>query len=233
MDPFRKQRRRQIPSLLSKVPLIILLPVIEMLSRSGAHSHPSLPPHSQRGGSPWKYRTLQVALLLFWPILLLVGVYAIPRRTASPSQGFQIHRTSPQQVPRPRPSPKHVIPSLKRQDPVSAHDLDDWLTGAVHSPPARGASPAAPADEDEDDDADVVSHAIVHASASGTGLVNKYFYRFQNVEISGGKLTVYYDPATLTPPTKELWVDMISGNASTPDLPTMFVIKGDTNTVRW
>ena len=34
-------------------------------------------------------------------------------------------------------------------------------------------------------------------------------------------------------PPGEHWVDMVSGNASTPDLPTMLVVKGDLHKTKW
>lgn len=63
-------------------------------------------------------------------------------------------------------------------------------------------------------------------------MMNKYYYRFQNVVVNRDKITVYYD-ANFTPPTKEHWVDFISGNTTDPAPPTMLVIKGDLHTEKW
>lgn len=105
--------------------------------------------------------------------------------------------------------------------------LKDWLSGTATPPPASSDS------SDEDGPAYVVSNAVVQASASGTGLMNKYYYRFDNVRLSRDKITVYYDPDKFTPPTESHWVDIISGNTTSPQYPTMIVLKGDLHNTAW
>lgn len=56
------------------------------------------------------------------------------------------------------------------------------------------------------------SSLTVHVSSSGTGLMNKYFYRFRNVRILRGRMKFFYDPAgPFVPPTEECvcfrWMD--------------------------
>jgi len=82
-------------------------------------------------------------------------------------------------------------------------------------------------------DAAEFSNLTVHVSSSGTGLMNKYFYRFGNVRILRGRMKFFYDPAgPFVPPTEELWVDIITSNATSAQPPTMLVIKVDAPT-RW
>jgi hypothetical protein len=77
------------------------------------------------------------------------------------------------------------------------------------------------------------SSFTVHVSASGTGLMNKYFYRFGNVRIRRGRMKFYFDAdGSFVPPTEELWVDIISCNATSARPPTMLVVKVDAP-VRW
>ena len=53
-------------------------------------------------------------------------------------------------------------------------------------------------------DATEFSNLTVHVSSSGTGLMNKYFYRFGNVRILRGRMKFFYDPAgPFVPPTEE------------------------------
>lgn len=82
-------------------------------------------------------------------------------------------------------------------------------------------------------DQNVSSHVSVLVASSGTGLLNKYFYRFRNAEIREGRIFVYYDPEQMDPPAEEHWVDIVSCNATSPKLPTMFVIKGNARPFRW
>lgn len=95
-----------------------------------------------------------------------------------------------------------------------------------------GQVPRAVTTKDENN-RNVSSHLSVLVASSGTGLLNKYFYRFQNAEIRDEKLFVYYDPKQMDPPSEEHWVDIVSCNATSPKLPTMFVIKGNARPVRW
>lgn len=78
-----------------------------------------------------------------------------------------------------------------------------------------------------------LSQIITHVGSSGTGLMNKYFYRFKNVHINDNRIKFYYDPSTFDPPVDEHWVDIVSCNATSPRHPTMFVIKGDAQPIRW
>jgi len=89
-----------------------------------------------------------------------------------------------------------------------------------------------PANENENS-RNLSSHLSVLVASSGTGLLNKYFYRFKNAEIRDGSLFVHYDPKQMDPPSEEHWVDIVSCNATSPKLPTMFVIKGNARPVRW
>lgn len=53
-------------------------------------------------------------------------------------------------------------------------------------------------------DAAEFSNLTVHVSSSGTGLMNKYFYRFGNVRMLRGRMKFFYDPAgPFVPPTEE------------------------------
>jgi len=60
---------------------------------------------------------------------------------------------------------------------------------------------------EEDDTLRVASEyssLTVHVSSSGTGLMNKYFYRFKNVRIWRNRIKFFYDPdGTFQPPTEE------------------------------
>ena len=78
----------------------------------------------------------------------------------------------------------------------------------------------------------IKSKARIIASTSGSGLVNKFYYKFENVKLKRRKLTVYYDPEKMAPPS-DYWVDIVSTNGSTPQLPTMLVIKGDVHDTKW
>lgn len=78
----------------------------------------------------------------------------------------------------------------------------------------------------------IQSNVRIMASTSGSGFINKFYYRFENIKLKRRKLTVYYDPEKISPP-KEHWVDIISTNASYPKLPTMLVIKGDVHDTKW
>lgn len=78
-----------------------------------------------------------------------------------------------------------------------------------------------------------LSEIITHVGSSGTGLMNKYFYRFKNVQIAQGRIKFYYDQNTFTPPTEDHWVDIVSCNATSPKYPTMLVVKGDAQPIRW
>jgi hypothetical protein len=78
-----------------------------------------------------------------------------------------------------------------------------------------------------------LSQITTHVGSSGTGLMNKYFYRFKNVHIIDNRIKFYYDPRTFEPPVDEHWVDIVSCNATSPRHPTMFVIKGDAQPIRW
>lgn len=77
------------------------------------------------------------------------------------------------------------------------------------------------------------SELITHVGSSGTGLMNKYFYRFKNVRIVDGRLKFYYDSNTFEAPKEEHWVDIVSCNATSPKHPTMLVVKGDAQPIRW
>lgn len=77
------------------------------------------------------------------------------------------------------------------------------------------------------------SELVTHVGSSGTGLMNKYFYRFQNVRIVDGRLKFYYDNNTFQAPKEEHWVDIVSCNATSPKHPTMLVVKGDAQPIRW
>ena len=48
--------------------------------------------------------------------------------------------------------------------------------------------------DDRHQNASVYSTLTVHVSSSGTGLMNKYFYRFKNVRIWRGRMKFFYDP---------------------------------------
>jgi hypothetical protein len=90
----------------------------------------------------------------------------------------------------------------------------------------------------DDDDAllkaSEYSRIVTHVGSSGTGLMNKYFYRFHNVRIKRNRLKFFYDPdGTFAPPTEDHWVDIVSGNATSPKHPTVLVIKGDAQPIRW
>jgi hypothetical protein len=97
--------------------------------------------------------------------------------------------------------------------------LAAWLAGASRAA-AAGPEPA------------VVSTVRVHAAPNGNGVVNKYYYAFENAQLSKDKITVFYG-AGFSPPYKEHWVDFISGNTTAPLLPTMLVVKGDKHGPRW
>lgn len=77
------------------------------------------------------------------------------------------------------------------------------------------------------------SEIITHVGSSGTGLMNKYFYRFKNIQIDQGRLKFYYDEKNFTPPSEDHWVDIVSCNATSPRHPTMLVVKGDAQPIRW
>ena len=63
------------------------------------------------------------------------------------------------------------------------------------------------------------------------GQLLKHYYRFHNVRLTRKQLTFYHGD-DFQPP-KEHWVDYISGNSSTPDLPTKLVIKGEVSNTLW
>lgn len=124
--------------------------------------------------------------------------------------------------------------------PSGSEVTNSWLTGDIRLSPQQRFDKieddpiSATTEEDSMDNQGMIpSKVFVHASSSGTGLMNRYFYRFTNVQLGRDKLTVYYNPEEFAPPEKPLWVDMVSGNATTHDLPTMFVIKGDAHDVKW
>lgn len=77
------------------------------------------------------------------------------------------------------------------------------------------------------------SEIITHVGSSGTGLMNKYYYRFRNIQIDEGRIKFYYNENTFTPPSEDHWVDIVSCNATSPKHPTMLVIKGDAQPIRW
>lgn len=78
-----------------------------------------------------------------------------------------------------------------------------------------------------------VSEIITHVGSSGTGLMNKYFYRFKNIQIDQGRIKFYYDEKNFVPPSEDHWVDIVSCNATSPKHPTMLVVKGDAQPIRW
>lgn len=78
----------------------------------------------------------------------------------------------------------------------------------------------------------ITSKMTVQVSPSGSGLMNKYYFRFRDVLVRKDKIVVYYGP-DFQPPTREHWIDFISGNTTSPDPPTMMVIKGDLHSSKW
>ncbi|KAL6781333.1 hypothetical protein ACKKBG_A10715 [Auxenochlorella protothecoides x Auxenochlorella symbiontica] len=91
--------------------------------------------------------------------------------------------------------------------------------GAVGAQQAASGSPAGkPAPG-------VVSEATVQVVPDSKGQMVKHYYRFSNVQLTRKELRFFY-PEGFQPPA-ERWVDYISGNSTTPDLPTKLVIKGE------
>ena len=123
--------------------------------------------------------------------------------------------------------PAHVL----AHDPVSHNHTNSILY--IYHRKARFTSRDVWRGREEEDSSGLFSQVVTHVSSSGTGLMNKYFYRFHNVELRDKKLWVYYDPSEMQPPKEEHWVDIVSCNATSPRLPTMFVIKGNAQPVRW
>lgn len=82
------------------------------------------------------------------------------------------------------------------------------------------------------------SNVSILASTSGSGLMNKYYYEFRNVYVDhNGRIKVYYDPNNfgfnVTDKGYSYWVDVLSGNASSPLLPTTLVLKGEVHNSQW
>ncbi len=175
------------------------------------------------------------------PVLLLLTLYSSHWRGHSGPEQAVIHQVVTESITRTNEG-SATTTTVRQEQRSVAHvttnggagsnngggsSLRDWLTGTAK--PRNGDAVAS----DEDGPSQVISKAVVQVSASGTGLMNKFYYRFDNVQLSRDKITVYYDPDTFTPPTVEHWVDIISGNTTTPQLPTMIVLKGDLHNTQW
>jgi len=188
----------------------------------------------------FKVQGWQIPVMLLLPVLLLVSIYSSSWRGLSGSDQAVIHQVVTESIT--RTNGENATTTTVRQEQRSvAHvttkggagsnnggsSLKDWLSGTVNPRTSDAAA------GDEDAPSHVVSKAVVQVSASGTGLMNKFYYRFDNVQLSRDKITVYYDPDTFIPPTEEHWVDIISGNTTTAQLPTMIVLKGDLHNTQW
>jgi hypothetical protein len=176
---------------------------------------------SLQNGRPWKLRACQGVFFLTWPLLLLLAVFWFPsRQLAGP---VVVVDTGGEADPAFSSNARRE--QLERGDQEA--DLSTWAHNDDVKPPPT------------DDLVGKTKHARIHsrvrfaAFASGSGFVNKFYYRFENVRLKKRKLTVYYDDTVMTPPTEEYWVDIVSTNASLPQLPTMLVIKGDVHDTNW
>ena len=179
--------------------------------------------------------------MLFLPVLLLLSLYSSHWRGYSGPEQAVIHQVVTESITRTNEG-RATTTTVRQEQRSVAHvttnggagsnndgrsSLKDWLSGTVN--PRTGDAAA----DQEDGPSHVISKAVVQVSASGTGLMNKFYFRFDNVQLSRDKITVFYDPDTFTPPIEEYWVDIISGNTTTPQLPTMIVLKGDLHNTQW
>ncbi|KAL4550286.1 hypothetical protein Ndes2526B_g08441 [Nannochloris sp. 'desiccata'] len=188
-----------------------------------------------------KVQGWQIPVMLFLPVLLLLSLYSSHWRGHSGPEQAVIHQVLTESITRTNEG-SATTTTVRQEQRSVAHvttkggagsnsdggsSLKDWLSGTIN--PRTGDAAAG----DEDGPSQVISKAVVQVSASGTGLMNKFYFRFDNVQLSRDKITVFYDPDTFTPPTEELWIDIISGNTTTPQLPTMIVLKGDLHNTQW
>jgi Glycosyltransferase 61 len=171
--------------------------------------------------------------MLLLPVLLLLALYSSHWRGHTGPEQAVIHQVVTESITRTNEG-SATTTTVRQEQRSVAHvtskggsGLKDWLSGTVN--PRTGDAAVG----DEDGPSQVISKAVVQVSASGTGLMNKFYFRFDNVQLSRDKITVYYDPDSFTPPTEEHWVDIISGNTTTPQLPTMIVLKGDLHNTQW
>jgi len=185
------------------------------------------------------YRLLLGVVFIVWPLLLLQITYTFPRFRPPPGSNamanvFATTGTSWNAVDSSSTDTK-AREALEEQPKFTADGLNDWLTGSIHAVEHTDGDDGEDGDAQAelDDPGPIRSQVLIHASSSGTGLLNKYFYRFQDVQLSSDGVTVFYDPDTFDPPYQPYWVDMVSGNGSLPYLPTRFVIKGDTHNIQW
>jgi hypothetical protein len=177
------------------------------------------------------------------PALVVLGLYSHHFHAETGPKQAVIHQVVTESITRTTDgaSTTTVRQEQRSVAHVTAGDgntLTDWLSSKVDGENGAGTNAStrrrgAATHSDADGPEHVVSRATVLASASGTGLMNKWYYRFENVRLSRDKLTVYYDPETFTPPENEHWVDMISGNTTSPEPPTMIVLKGDLHNTKW
>lgn len=184
--------------------MLALRPANAAAARSPGSAASPLP---QAGAEGWQGRAWHIAFWMMWPALVGVAILTYPttNRANAYLPGGGASATAQQQGSRPGAAQQRpgAIPTRERTAAEEAA-----LAGRVHS------------------------RCRIHAAASGSGLVNKYYHRFENVQLTQEKLTVFYPPE-FTPPQGEVWVDIISGNATHPVLPTMYSIKGDLHTKKW
>ena len=69
----------------------------------------------------------------------------------------------------------------------------------------------------------------VLASYSSKGELKKYYHSYANVRLTRRELQFFGAP----PPPAPLWVDVVSGNATSPAPPTMLVLKGEAKNTKW
>ena len=204
-----------------------------------AHSSPfplSCPP--QYNGRQWLPQGWQGPLLLILPALVVLGLYSFHLHSYLAPKQAVIHQelvtetittgNGPGKTTTTRREQRSVAHLTTTAAAADAATLTDWLSSTVKEPRAGSL-----ADQVAIKPSHIESEAVVQASAAGTGLMNKWYYRFNNVQLARDKITVYYNPTTFIPPTEPHWVDIISGNTTSPKLPTMIVLKGDLHNTKW
>ena len=190
----------------------------------------------------WKPLGLQGPLLLLFPAIMVISLYflhihAIVSTPASTIIHEQVLTERTTHTSEGSGGTTTTTTTIRQEEHRTAHlgngggggggdekDLKEWLSGSGST---RSATHAAEIPKF------IVSNARIMASATGTGLMNKFYYQFDNVQLTRDKISVFYDPHTFTPPAEPHWVDMISGNATLHEPPTMIVLKGDLHNTKW
>ncbi|GAB4816509.1 hypothetical protein N2152v2_003555 [Parachlorella kessleri] len=78
----------------------------------------------------------------------------------------------------------------------------------------------------------IMSSLKVHPTRDSKGMPTKYYYSFQNVRLTRTKMQ-FFAPPDFTYPTQPNWVDIVTGNATGPEPPTMLLLKGEAKNTKW